>query len=129
MIPKRAGRVFSILLHHPIVKRRQHSRCASTPMLAGSRFRVPCIVGFVGWDVLTLFLSGRGDMMCHRCGEGNHSQFKGEVEGEGEGERNRVWFPYRSAMQVNLSEGGQRESTNTRWLASPIVMIGQWLCF
>ena len=83
-------------------------------MLAGKTFKGPCIVGFLGWDLLTLFLSGAGDMMCYRCGEGNHSQVRVRVRVE----RNRVCFPYRSAMQVNLSEGGQPESINTRWLAS-----------
>ena len=78
-------------------------------MLAGIETKIPCIVGLPGRSLFT-FLSYRlSDMVCSDVvKETIHRR----------GERDRVWFPYRSTMQVNLSEGGERESTNTRWLAS-----------
>ena len=65
-------------------------------MLAGIKAKAPCIVGSLGRSLYT-FLSYRvSDMMC--------SDVVKETIHRG-GEKDRVWFPYRSTMQVNLSEG------------------------
>ena len=78
-------------------------------MLADIETKVPCIVGLLGRSLFTFPSCRVSDMVCSDVvKETIHIR----------SEKDRVWFPYRSAMQVNLSEGGERESTNTRWLAS-----------